>query len=150
MRRLDDIEREQMKDEVPDFRIGDTVDVSVAIVETVEVGRGKTELKERVQVFNGTVIARKGSGNRETFTVRRIVAGEGVERVFPLHSPKIRGIKVRRMGRVRRAKLYYLRDRTGKATRVKEKIWDKTRSAKAKTKKPAPAPAVPGPSKAEE
>ena len=127
MRRLDDIEQEQMKAEIPEFHVGDTVDVSVSSVETVEVGRGKTEEKERIQVFNGTVIARKGDGARETFTVRRVVAGEGVERTFPLHSPKIRGIKVRRMGRVRRAKLYYLRDRTGKATRVKEKIWDKSR-----------------------
>jgi large subunit ribosomal protein L19 len=129
MRRLDDLEQEQMKSDVPEFHVGDTVDVSVSIVERVEVGRGKTEEKERIQVFNGTVIARKGCGARETFTVRRIVAGEGVERTFPLHSPKIRGIQVRRMGRVRRAKLYYLRSRTGKATRVREKIWDKTRIA---------------------
>ena len=127
MRRLDDLEQQYMKDEVPTFRIGDTVDVHVSIVETVEVGRGKTEEKERIQVFNGTVIARQGTSNRETFTVRRIVAGEGVERTFPLHSPKIRNIEVKRMGRVRRAKLYYLRDRTGKATRVRERIWDKSR-----------------------
>jgi large subunit ribosomal protein L19 len=139
MRRLDDLEQEYMKSEIPEFRIGDTVDVSVSIVETVEVGRGKTEEKERIQIFNGTVIGRKGSGNRATFTVRRIVAGEGVERTFPLHSPKIRDIKVRRMGRVRRAKLYYLRGRTGKATRVKEKIWDKTRMAYEKEKKAARA-----------
>ncbi len=142
MRRLDDLEQEYMKDDIPDFRIGDTVDVSVSIVETVEVGRGKTEEKERIQIFNGTVISRKGSGSRSTFTVRRIVAGEGVERIFPLHSPKVRDIKVRRMGRVRRAKLYYLRDRTGKATRVKEKIWDKTRMAYEKEKKAARARAV--------
>jgi large subunit ribosomal protein L19 len=142
MRRLDDLEQEYLKDNIPEFRIGDTVDVSVSIVETVEVGRGKTEEKERIQVFNGTVIARKGGGNRETFTVRRIVAGEGVERTFPLHSPKVRDIKVRRMGRVRRAKLYYLRDRTGKATRVKEKIWDKTRMAYEKEKKAARARAT--------
>jgi large subunit ribosomal protein L19 len=139
MRRLDDLEQEYLKDNIPEFRIGDTVDVSVSIVETVEVGRGKTEEKERIQVFNGTVIRRKGGGNRETFTVRRIVAGEGVERTFPLHSPKVRDIQVRRMGRVRRAKLYYLRDRTGKATRVKEKIWDKTRMAYEKEKKAARA-----------
>ncbi|MCU0724811.1 MAG: 50S ribosomal protein L19 [Planctomycetes bacterium] len=136
MRKLDDIERTQMKSEIPDFRVGDTVDVSVSIVETVEVKKGKTEEKERIQIFNGTVIARRGSGSRETFTVRRIVAGEGVERVFPLHSPKVKGIKVRRMGRVRRAKLYYLRDRSGKATRVTEKIWDKTRAGA--TEPPAP------------
>jgi large subunit ribosomal protein L19 len=127
MRRLDDLEQQYMREEVPVFRIGDTVDVHVSIVETVEVGRGKTEEKERIQVFNGTVIARQGTSNRETFKVRRIVAGEGVERTFPLHSPKIRKIEVKRMGRVRRAKLYYLRDRTGKATRVKERIWDKSR-----------------------
>ena len=127
MRRLDDLEQQYMKADVPDFRIGDTVDVHVSIVETVEVGRGKTEEKERIQVFNGTVIARQGTGNRETFTVRRIVAGEGVERTFPLHSPKVRQIEVKRMGRVRRAKLYYLRNRTGKATRVRERIWDKSR-----------------------
>ena len=137
MRKLDDLEQEFLKSDVPDFNVGDTVDVSVSIVETVEVGRGKTEEKERIQVFNGTVIRKKGGGNRATFTVRRIVAGEGVERTFPLHSPKVRDIKVRRMGRVRRAKLYYLRDRTGKATRVKEKIWDKTRMAYEKQKKEA-------------
>ena len=142
MRRLDDLEQEYLKDNIPEFRIGDTVDVSVSIVETVEVGRGKTEEKERIQVFNGTVIRRKGGGNRETFTVRRIVAGEGVERTFPLHSPKVRDIQVRRMGRVRRAKLYYLRDRTGKATRVKEKIWDNTRMAYEKDKKAARARAT--------
>ena len=127
MRRLDDLEQQYMKDDVPVFRIGDTVDVHVSIVETVEVGRGKTEEKHRIQVFNGTVISRQGTSNRETFTVRRIVAGEGVERTFPLHSPKIQLIEVKRMGRVRRAKLYYLRDRTGKATRVPERIWDKSR-----------------------
>ena len=137
MRRLDDLEQKYMKEEIPEFRIGDTVDVSVSIVETVEVGRGKTEEKERIQIFNGTVIRRQGSGNRATFTVRRIVAGEGVERTFPLHSPKVRNIEVKRMGRVRRARLYYLRDRTGKATRVKEKIWDKTRMAYEKEKKAA-------------
>lgn len=142
MRRLDDLEREFMKAEIPEFRVGDTVDVKVSIVETVEVGRGKFEEKERIQVFNGTVIARKGSGNRETFTVRRIVAGEGVERTFPLHSPKIKGIKVKRMGRVRRAKLYYLRDRTGKATRVKERIWDKSRREYEKKKQAARRQAV--------
>ncbi len=141
MRKLDDIEKPRMKATVPDFRVGDTVDVSVSIVETVEVGKGKTEEKERIQVFQGTVIARRGQGLRETFTVRRIVAGEGVERIFPLHSPKVRDIKVRRMGRVRRAKLYYLRDRTGKATRVTEKLWDKTRSGA----EDAPAEAAPAP-----
>ena len=121
MRRLDDLEQQYMKEEVPVFRIGDTVDVHVSIVETVEVGRGKTEEKERIQVFNGTVIARKGDGNRETFTVRKVSFGVGVERILPVHAPIIQRIEVLRRGDVRRAKLYYLRDRVGKATRIKEK-----------------------------
>jgi len=100
-----------MKTDLPEFRIGDTVNVSVRIVE------GE---KERIQVFSGTVIARRGGGISETFTVRRIVNNQGVERVFPIHSPKIAGIDVARSGKVRRAKLYYLRDRVGKATRLKE------------------------------
>ena len=99
------------KTEPPKFKIGDTVRVSVRIIE------GE---KERVQIFMGTVIGRRGSGISETFTVRRIVNNEGVERIFPLHSPKIAGVEVVRSGKVRRAKLYYLRDRIGKATRLKE------------------------------
>jgi large subunit ribosomal protein L19 len=94
------------------FQIGDTVDVHQRILE------GQ---KERIQVFSGVVIARKGEGMRETFTVRRIVQGEGVERIFPLQSPKIAKIEVKRTGRVRRAKLYYLRKRVGKATRLRER-----------------------------
>lgn len=100
-----------IKTDVPQFKIGDTVNVSVRIVE------GE---KERVQVFTGTVIRKKGGGIHETFTVRRIVNNEGVERVFPLHSPKVAGVEVVRSGKVRRAKLHYLRDRVGKATRLKE------------------------------
>jgi large subunit ribosomal protein L19 len=100
-----------VKPEIPEFRIGDTVNVAVRIVE------GE---KERIQLFTGTVIARKGSGMSETFTVRRIVNNQGVERVFPIHSPKVAGVEVVRSGKVRRAKLYYLRDRIGKATRLKE------------------------------
>ena len=100
-----------LKENVPQFDIGDTVNVSVRIVEGD---------KERVQVFTGTVIARQGSGVSETFTVRRLVNNEGVERVFPIHSPKVAGVEVVRSGKVRRAKLYYLRDRVGKATRLKE------------------------------
>lgn len=100
-----------LKSKVDEFRIGDTVNVSCRIVE------GE---KERVQVFTGTVIARRGSGISETFTVRRIVNNQGVERTFPLHSPKVAGIGVVRSGKVRRAKLYFLRDRVGKATRLKE------------------------------
>ena len=100
-----------MKKDVPSFRIGDTVNVSVRIVE------GE---KERIQVFTGAVIARRGSGISENFTVRRIVNQEGVERTFPIHNPKIASIDVVRSGKVRRAKLYYLRDRVGKSTRLKE------------------------------
>src|SRR6266849_4759957 len=106
------VEGMSLKPEVPKFEIGDTVDDHQRILE------GQ---KERVQVFSGVVIARRGEGMRESFTVRRIVQGEGVERVFPLHSPKIAKIEVKRSGRARRAKLYYLRDRVGKATRLRER-----------------------------
>ncbi len=106
------VEQSSLKTAVPEFAIGDTVDVHTRILE------GE---KERIQIFNGVVIARAGSGSRETFVVRRIVAGEGVERKFPLHSPKIAKIEVKRSGVVRRAKLYYLRDRIGKAVRLRER-----------------------------
>jgi len=106
------VEAASLRKEIIPFAIGDTVDVHTRILEGD---------KERIQIFNGTVIARAGSGSRETFTVRRIVAGEGVERKFPLHSPKIAKIEVKRSGVARRAKLYYLRDRVGKAVRLKEK-----------------------------
>src|SRR4051812_3847965 len=106
------VEDAAVKKEIPDFRIGDQIDVHQRILE------GQ---KERVQVFSGVVIARRGDGMRETFTVRRIVQGEGVERIFPLHSPKIAKIEIKRTGRVRRAKLYYLRERVGKATRLRER-----------------------------
>jgi large subunit ribosomal protein L19 len=101
-----------LKQEVPHFEIGDTVDVHTKILEGD---------KERIQVFTGTVIAQAGSGMRETFTVRRIVAGEGVERKFPLHSPRIDRVVVKRSSVVRRAKLYFLRGRVGKAVRLKER-----------------------------
>ena len=94
------------------FNIGDTVDVHTRILEGD---------KERIQIFSGVVIARRGSGTREMFTVRRIVAGEGVERSFPLHSPKVAEVVVKRHARVRRAKLYFLRERVGKATRLTER-----------------------------
>jgi large subunit ribosomal protein L19 len=100
------------RDDMPKFEIGDTVDVHLRILE------GE---KERVQIFNGIVIARRGSGVTETFTVRRIVQGEGVERVFPILSPKIAKVDVKRSGESRRAKLYYLRKRVGKATRLRER-----------------------------
>ncbi|MFR6064821.1 MAG: 50S ribosomal protein L19 [Eubacterium sp.] len=107
------IAESSMKKELPSFSIGDTVRVGVRIRE------GKTE---RVQMFEGTVIAIKGSGISKTFTVRRVSYGVGVERVFPLHSANVDSVKVIRKGKVRRAKLYYLRDRVGKAAKVKEDI----------------------------
>ena len=121
MRKFMDIEKPFLKTR-PEFRVGDTIDVGVVITETVEK-KGKLEEKERVQLFQGVVIAKNGTGVTEAFTVRRIVAGEGVERVFPLHSPKVASITVLRSSHVRRAKLYYLRDRTGKATRLREMIF---------------------------
>ena len=108
---VDKIRYSGLKEDVADFAVGDGVKVYVKIVE------GTTE---RIQLFAGTVIARRGTGIEETFTVRRVVSGQGVERVFPLHSPRIDRIEVVRKGKVRRAKLYYLRNKIGKAARVKE------------------------------
>lgn len=107
------IESEQLKKDVPNFRIGDTLRVHTRIIE------GQ---KERIQVFTGTVIARKGSGLSETFSLHRVAYGEGMERVFPLHSPRIAKIEVMKEGHVRRAKLYYLRGTSGKASKVKGRI----------------------------
>ena len=107
------VEQSSMKATVPKFEIGDTVDVHVRILE------GE---KERIQIFNGVVIAKSGTKTREMFVVRRIVQGEGVERKFPLHSPRIADIVVKRSGKVRRAKLYYLRGLSGKAVRLKERF----------------------------
>jgi large subunit ribosomal protein L19 len=109
---LDQIESAQLRDDIPNFGPGDTVRVDVRVIEG---GR------ERTQGFEGVVIARKGGGIRETFTVRKISFGVGVERIFPVHAPIIQKIEVLRRGDVRRAKLYYLRGRVGKATRIKEK-----------------------------
>ena len=108
---IEQIEKEKLKGSVPEFNVGDTVKVSFKVIEGT---------KERIQAFEGIVIARKSSGIRETFTVRRVSYGIGVERTFPLHSPKVADIKVVRRGKVRRAKLYYLRDLTGKAAKVEE------------------------------
>jgi large subunit ribosomal protein L19 len=110
---LEQIEAEQLKKDIPHFNVGDTVKVHIRIIE------GE---KERIQVFTGTVIARKGSGLSETFSMYRIAYGTRMERVFSLHSPRISKIEVIRSGKVRRAKLYYLRGATGKAAKVKEKI----------------------------
>src|SRR5437763_12875306 len=106
------VEAASQKENPPEFEIGDQVEVHQRILE------GE---KERTQLFSGVVISRRGEGMREMFTVRRIVQGEGVERTFPLHSPRIAKVDVKRAGRVRRAKLYYLRDRVGKATRLRER-----------------------------
>lgn len=127
------VEASSLKSSVEPFAIGDTVDVHTRILEGD---------KERIQIFNGVVIARAGSGSRETFTVRRIVAGEGVERKFPIHSPKIAKIEVKRSGVARRAKLYYLRDRVGKSVRLKEKRADATEAASAKPAKASKKKAV--------
>ena len=108
---IEAIEKENMRSDLPDFRVGDTVKVSVKVVEGT---------RERLQAFEGVVIARKNGSVRETFTVRRISFGVGVERTFPLHSPKIGKIEVVKRGMVRRAKLYYLRGLTGKAAKIKE------------------------------
>src|SRR5262245_1147981 len=124
---MEKVEQSSMKASIPKFEIGDTVDVHVRILE------GE---KERIQVFNGVVIARSGTKTREMFVVRRIVQGEGVERKFPVHSPRIADIVVKRSGKVRRAKLYYLRERSGKAVRLKERFpGGKATAAEAKAAK---------------
>jgi large subunit ribosomal protein L19 len=108
---IDAIESEQLKSDIPDFKPGDTVRVHVRVVEGD---------KERTQAFEGVVIGRRGGGIRETFTVRKVSYGVGVERTFPLHSPRLDKIEVQTRGLVRRAKLYYLRQRAGKAARIQE------------------------------
>lgn len=113
MTKLQAFANEQMKESVPQFSIGDTVRVH---------NRIKEGTRERIQMFEGTVIARHGFGPSETFTVRRVAYGCGVEKTFPIHSPNVQGVDVIRLGKVRRAKLYYLRDRVGKAAKVKEQI----------------------------
>ncbi len=130
-RLIEQVEQSSLKKEVPQFEVGDTVDVATRIVEGD---------KERVQVFSGTVIMRKGRGVNETFTVRRIVNNEGVERIFPLHSPFIASVTVRRSGETRRAKLFYLRQRVGKAVRLTEKRKAKKDEAQTGATKPAAAP----------
>lgn len=109
---IDKVDAAQLRDDVPDFRPGDTLDVNVKVIE------GNTQ---RVQLFKGVCIRRQGSGIRETFTVRKVSFGIGVERTFPVHSPNLESIQVVRRGRVRRAKLYYLRDLRGKKARIKER-----------------------------
>ena len=108
---LQELDTTHAKPAIGDFEVGDTVDVHVRIIE------GE---KERIQIFNGVVISKTGGGMAEIFTVRRLVQGEGVERVFPVHAPRVEKVEVKRRGRTRRAKLYFLRDRVGKATRLRE------------------------------
>jgi len=132
MSKIRRIEQAYVKEETPKFNVGDTVDVHVLIRE------GE---KERVQVFSGTVIRKRGSGLSATYTVRRIVQGQGLERVFPLNSPFVQKVHVKRSGKIRRSRLYYLRDRTGKRTRLKEIIHG-TRPRKGAKAKKAPAPVV--------
>lgn len=126
------VEAAHTKKSVPEFNIGDTVSVGVRIIEGS---------KERVQPFIGVVIARRGRGPNETFTVRRIVNNEGVERIFPLHSPRIVHVEVQRRGKVRRGKLYFLRDRVGKARKLRERRVSAEKSAAASRTEPsAPTP----------
>ena len=110
---IQQIEQAQLKDDIPDFRSGDTVVVQISV---------KEGTRERLQAFEGVVIARRNRGLNSSFTVRKISHGVGVERVFQSHSPLIKGIEVKRKGKVRQAKLYYLRGRTGKAARIKERL----------------------------
>jgi len=117
---IKELEQEQMKESVPSFNIGDTVRVHAKIVEGA---------KERIQVFEGVVFKRQHGGIRETFTVRRLSYGVGVEKTWPLHSPRVDRVEVVRRGVVRRAKLFYLRDRIGKAAKVKEAIYTKAKKA---------------------
>ncbi|MBZ0266076.1 50S ribosomal protein L19 [bacterium] len=119
---IQELARRELKSDIPDFAPGDTLSVHVKIVEGG---------KERIQVFKGVVIARKGKSGTETFTVRKTSMGIGVERTFPVHSPSIAKIDVEKRGAVRRAKLFYLRDRVGKAARIKEKVDYKAAAAKA-------------------
>ena len=112
MNRTDLVDRAQLRDDVPEFAPGDTLKVHVRVVEGT---------RERVQLFQGAVIRRQGSGARETFTVRKVSFGVGVERTFPVHSPSIAKLELVSRGRVRRAKLYYLRDLRGKAAKIKER-----------------------------
>jgi large subunit ribosomal protein L19 len=113
---MDLVEKSSLKSDPPKFEVGDTVDVHTRILE------GE---KERIQIFSGVVIGRSGAGTREMFIVRRTIGGEGVERKFPVHSPRVAKVEVKRSGIVHRAKLYFLRDRIGKATRLKERRPDR-------------------------
>ncbi len=131
MRSIDAIENDWLRKKTLNFDVGDTVEVHVKIIEGD---------RERIQLFTGVVIAKRHQGLSETFTVRRIVQGEGVERIFPVHSPRVADIVVKKKGKVRRAKLHFLRGRTGRATRVEEKLGGSTKEeAPKEASKAAPA-----------
>ena len=136
MRPLDAIEKDWLRKKTPNYDVGDTVEVHVKIIE------GE---RERIQIFTGVVIARRHQGLSETFTVRRIVQGEGVERIVPVHSPRVADIVVKKKGKVRRAKLHFLRGRTGRATRLEERLGalEKPDAGKAPAEKPKAEPAKP-------
>jgi large subunit ribosomal protein L19 len=133
MRALEAIEKDWLRKKAIKFDVGDTVDVHVRIIE------GE---RERIQVFAGIVIAKRHQGLSETFTVRRIVQGEGVERIFPVHSPRVSDVVIKKKGQVRRAKLHYLRERVGRGTRVEEKLGAVIEKAAPAPKAPPPAPAA--------
>ena len=128
MKQIAQIEKSFLRDDVPEFSSGDTVRVHVKI---------KEGEKERIQVFQGTVISRRGGGTAETFTVRKVSSGIGVERIFPLHSPNLAKIERIRVGQVRRGKLYYLRGLTGKSARIKEEIVSAKKGSAGKKKEPS-------------
>jgi len=120
MRALDDVTKDQIREDIPAFREGDTVRVNVRVVDFKDTKKG-VERRERLQAYEGIVIARHNKGISSSFTVRKISSNVGVERIFPLHSPMVESVKVIRHGRVRRAKLYYLRALRGKAARIRER-----------------------------
>ena len=121
MRALDNVTTDQIRSDLPTFREGDTVRVNVRVVDFKDLKGGKVEKRERIQAYEGVVISRHNKGISSSFTVRKISSNVGVERVFPLHSPMLESIEVKRHGRVRRAKLYYLRELRGKAARISER-----------------------------
>lgn len=129
MSKIRRIEQAFAREELPEFGVGDTVDVHVLIREGD---------KERVQIFNGTVIRKRGAGMSATYTVRRIVQSQGVERIFPMHSPFVQKVEVKRRAKIRRSRLYYLRDRKGKATRLKEIIGSRETQASPPARAPRP------------
>ena len=142
MRPLETIEKEWLRKKTPRFSVGDTVEVHVKIIEGD---------RERIQLFTGVVLAKRHQGLSETFTVRRIVQGEGVERIFPVHSPRVVDVVVKKKGKVRRAKLHFLRERTGRGTRVEERLGGEKEHAPAPEPAPAPkAEAAPAPAPAAE